>query len=525
MIAIYTRQSIFKKDSLSTTQQESFCIPACVGESYETFEDLGYSGKNLNRPDFERMMKKVHSGQINKILVYKLDRISRNISDFSNLLVELQQCNCEFQSVSENFDTSSPIGRAMIYICMVFAQMERENTSQRVHDNYYYRTELGFWGGGAAPYGYKLAKTKYKGKYHTILEPDKETAPIVKQLYEWYLEPNGSVSTILEKLNNELRIPGKKGGLWSSRVIADILSRPLYAPNDMAMYNYLSGIGANITNAPEEFDGMASVDMYGKKSQFSTKHKRTRSAEEMYCNISNHEAIIDSDTWLRVQYKKKSLLKTPSRAGTGKNSWFTGLMKCGCCGAGVSYTNSRGTQGYYLCSTKKNRGYYTCEQKPASKKKTDPVIIQSIINYYSSDLVVKKIKSVELSKTEKNPADLKERNELMIQLNQVQTEIENLMESLTQGNSILIKYINKKIVELDARKSSIASRISEIDSGQTTDQEELSLLQQLNLVLDDIPDILTNGTFDEIKDLCHILVKKIVFQKDGTIDIEYSVWP
>ena len=290
MNAFYTRQSLFKKDSLSTSQQADYCIASCPGEPYEIFEDLGYSGKNLNRPAFERMMEKVRSGQITKILVYKLDRISRNISDFANLLCELKEYNCEFQSVSENFDTTTPIGRAMIYICMVFAQMERENTSQRVHDNYYYRTELGFWGGGVAPFGYKLAKIKYKGKCHTVLEPDEETAPLVKQLYDWYLEPNSSISTILNKLNNELKIPGRKGGLWTSRVIADILSRPLYAPNDMNMYNYLSGLGATITNPPEDFDGMASVDLYGKKSTSSSKHPHVgrRSAHAACGDLRRH---------------------------------------------------------------------------------------------------------------------------------------------------------------------------------------------------------------------------------------------
>lgn len=527
MNAFYTRQSLFKKDSLSTAQQADYCIASCPGEPYEIFEDLGYSGKNLNRPGFEKMMEKVRSGQITKILVYKLDRISRNISDFANLLCELQQYNCEFQSVSENFDTTTPIGRAMIYICMIFAQMERENTSQRVHDNYYYRTELGFWGGGVAPYGYKLAKIKYKGKYHTILEPDEETAPLVRQLYEWYLKPNASISTILHKLNNELQIPSRKGGLWSSRVLADILSRPLYAPNDMNIYNYLCGLGATITNPPKDFDGKASVDLYGKKSANANKHKRTRSASEMYCNVSNHDALVDSDTWLRVQYKHQAMLKTPSRAGTGKNSWFTGLMKCACCGSGVSYTNSHGTQGYYICSSRKNRGYNSCNQKPAPKKKVDPIIIQSIINYYSREDVVRKIKSAEFRTPEKNTADLKERNNLMIQLNQIQTEISNLMQSLSDGsaNAVLIRYVNERIVELDSNKSMITARISEIDSGQTSNQKELSSLQQLESVLNDIPDILTNGTFDEIKNLCHILVKKISFDDVGNIDIEYTVWP
>lgn len=523
MIAIYTRQSLFKKDSLSTSQQADCCTAACCGEPYEVFEDLGYSGKNLNRPDFEKMMQKVRSGQINKILVYKLDRISRNISDFSNLLVDLQQYNCAFQSVSENFDTSSPIGRAMIYICMVFAQMERENTSQRVHDSYYYRAELGFWGGGVAPYGFKLAKIKYKGKLHTILEPDEKESLLVDQMYDWLLEPNGSVSTILHTLNNVLKIPSRNGGLWTSRVVVDILSRPLYAPNDMAMYNYLTEIGATITNPPEEFDGLASVDLYGKKNPNSSRHKRTRTAEEMYCNISNHQWIVTSDKWIRVQHKRKSLLKTPSRAGTGKNSWFTGLMKCACCGSGVSYTNSRGTQGYYLCSTKKNRGYYSCNQKPAPKKKIDPLIIQSIIAHYQDESVVKKIKTYDCKSAQPDTENLKERNALMIQLNQVQTEIENLMQSLSEGNSVLMKYVNEKIVELDNSKSRILSRISEIDSGNTTDAEELSLMQYLESILSDIPDILTNGTFDEIRDLCHILVKKIVFDDVGNIDIEYTV--
>ena len=339
-----------------------------------------------------------------------------------------------------------------------------------------------------------------------------------------YLEPNGSIPKILDKLNNELKIPGRKGGLWSSRVVADILTKPLYAPNDMAMYQYLKGLGANITNEADQFDGMASIDMYGKKNANASKHKRTRSADEMYCNISNHEAIIDSDTWLRVQYKHKEQVRKPSRAGTGKNSWFTGLMKCGCCGTGVSYTNSRGTQGYYLCSTKKNRGYYTCEQKPAAKKKTDPIIIQSIINHYTEPSVVNKIKCVKLNTTAKlNPAALKERNDLMLQLAQVDSQINSLIESLTQGNTTLIKYINEKIIELDQEKTAITSQIAKIDSSQSQEQQELALMRQLADVLDNISDVLLHGTFDEIKDLCHILVKKIIFDKDDKITIEYTV--
>lgn len=151
------------------------------------------------------------------------------------------------------------------------------------------------------------------------------------------------------------------------------------------------------------------------------------------------------------------------------------------------------------------------------------MIIQNIIEHYSKQSVIDRIRNAEIKESERTASDLKERNDLMIKLNQVQTEIDNLMQSLSQGNEVLIKYINEKIVDLDKKKSSIASRLSEIDSGNTKNQEEVSLLKQLNLVLDDIPTTLQNGTFDEIKNLCHILVKRIVFQKDGQIDIEYTI--
>jgi len=526
MVAIYPRQSIDKKDSLSIEQQIQRCVDLCKMNEwpYTIYgKDKGYSGKNLKRPSFEEMMADVRAGKINKILCYKFDRISRNISDFSNLMVELQNYNCEFISISENFDTTTPIGRAMVYICMVFAQMERENISQRVHDNYYYRTELGFWGGGVAPYGFKTVRTKYKGQMHTILEPNPETAEIVKMIYKWYSEPNGSVSKILYKLNEELHIPSQKGKKWTSRVIVDILTRALYAPNDMAVYNYLISQGANITNAPEEFDGKASIDVYGKKTTNASKHKRCREFKDMYCNISNNDSIIDSSTWIKVQNKRNQIANRPSRTGTGKNSYFTGLMKCSCCGTGVSYTNSRGTQGYYICSSRKNRGWNSCNMPPASKKRTDPAIIQAVIDYYSNPQVIKMIKEITPESQVENSKDDKKRNNLLMELAIVDKEIDNLISSLTDGSPILIKYINEKIEKLDQKRNEITQMISSLNAGKSTANEKYAIITQIRNMIDGIPDILESDDFDEIRDLCHLLINNILFHEDGSIDITYTV--
>ena len=124
--AIYTRQSLDKKDSISIQSQFAFCEHETHGEDYRKYSDKGFSGKNLNRPDFERLSEDIKNGMIKRVIVYKLDRISRSILDFSNLMQFFEKYGVEFVSTTEKFDTSTPVGRAMLNICIVFAQLERD---------------------------------------------------------------------------------------------------------------------------------------------------------------------------------------------------------------------------------------------------------------------------------------------------------------------------------------------------------------------------------------------------------------
>ena len=527
MVAIYPRQSLFKKDSLSIDQQIERCVHLCEsnGWEYKIYDkDRGFSGKDLNRPSFREMMEDVRAGHIEKIVCYKLDRISRNISDFSQLLVELQKYHCEFVSISESFDTSSPIGRAMVYICMIFAQMERETISGRVLDNYYYRTKLGFWGGGMAPYGYRLARMEYQGKKHTILEPDPETAEVVRSIYQWYLEPDGSASRILKKLNMELRIPSRSGSQWTSRVLMDILSKPLYAPNDMAMYHYLKAEGADILNDPMEFDGRLSIDLYGKKDRELSKHKRCRQVSEMYCNISFHEAIVDSDIWIRVQNKRKILLRKPGRAGTGKNSYFTGLMRCANCGCGVSYTNSRGTKGYYICSNRKNRGWNSCPVPPASKKRYDPIILDSILAHYADPAVREALNQVKLNHARQlTPKEQLRKNAIQQRVDVIETELQNLISSIAQGGPAMAKYLNARLEELDAEKTGLLEELRRLEEQTFLEDSRMQVLLRICDRIDSIPDILSGNDFDDIRNTCALLVKNIFFLADGSIEVSYTI--
>ena len=132
--AIYARQSVDKKDSISIESQIEFCKYELKGGNCKEYTDKGYSGKNTDRPKFQELVRDIKRGLIAKVVVYKLDRISRSILDFANMMELFQQYNVEFVSSTEKFDTSTPMGRAMLNICIVFAQLERETIQKRVTD-------------------------------------------------------------------------------------------------------------------------------------------------------------------------------------------------------------------------------------------------------------------------------------------------------------------------------------------------------------------------------------------------------
>ena len=193
MNAIYARQSIDKKDSLSIAGQIALC-KKLAGEDAKVYADKGYSGKNIKRPAFTELIEAVKSGTVKKIFVYRLDRFSRSIADFSKLWEVLEEHGVEFVSATENFDTSSPIGRAMLNIVLVFAQLERETVSLRVKDNYEHRHMLGAWPGGPAPYGFRLGKITVDGKFcSTLIE--NENAETVKRIFSMYAKPRSAFLT------------------------------------------------------------------------------------------------------------------------------------------------------------------------------------------------------------------------------------------------------------------------------------------------------------------------------------------
>ncbi len=136
-IAIYSRKSKLSELGDSVENQINLCrqyikLNYKSDENILIYEDDGFSGKDTERPMFKKLMNDIKQKKIKILVCYKIDRISRNVADFSNTIKFLEQYNVDFVSITEKFDTSTPMGRAMIHISSVFAQLERETIAQRI---------------------------------------------------------------------------------------------------------------------------------------------------------------------------------------------------------------------------------------------------------------------------------------------------------------------------------------------------------------------------------------------------------
>ena len=249
-IAIYSRKSKFTEKGDSIENQIEMCknyISMNFGNennyTLSIFEDEGFSGKSLKRPEFQKMMKEEKMFPFDYIVVYRLDRISRNVADFTNLIEELTKYKTSFICIKEQFDTSTPMGRAMMNIAIVFAQLERETIAERVRDNMYMMGKEGKWTGGTTPLGYKSIKhTEFDimGKQRTYytLDFDNEQIELVKLIFKKYNELR-SVNGV-ERYLREHGYLTQKDTQWDNNNLKRILTNPIYCIADENSYKYFS---------------------------------------------------------------------------------------------------------------------------------------------------------------------------------------------------------------------------------------------------------------------------------------------
>lgn len=445
--AIYVRQSKDKKDSLSIDGQIERCKRECIHpETALIYEDRGFSGKNTFRPGFRRMQQDVKEGKISKIIVYRLDRLSRSILDFGQFWDELDRYQVDFVSVNEKFDTTTPMGRAMIYIIMVFAQLERETIAERVTDNYYTRIKRGCWPGGTAPFGMKNRKIKDgEGRDVPSLDYTQEFA-IVQEIFHRYAKEEVSLGEIAKDLTRR-RIPcrRRKAG-WDNVTLARILHSPVYVQADEEVYRYYAsrGIG-KISNPPEDFTGNCSAQVVGKRAGNVRKYT---SLQDQVLFLTNFEGRIPSDVWLACQYKLDTNRQI-GNSGKGKNTWLSGLLKCGNCGYSLTVRAWKGKKHLY-CSGRTN--LHLCDRKSFSQN----------VEVVEAEVQKELEQILEECNREYIPVESGEENrKLKKELIDIDNRIQRLVVRMQEASEISMKYINGELETLDHRREELTGKYDE----------------------------------------------------------------
>ncbi len=434
--AIYARQSVEKKDSLSIEGQIEQCR-RLAGDEARVFSDRGFSGKNTKRPAFTELMDAVENGAVGKIFVYRLDRFSRSIADFSRIWELLERHGVEFVSVTENFDTSTPIGRAMLNIVLVFAQLERETTAERVKDNYLHRFALGAWPGGPAPYGFALCKVEEDGRRVSSLVAN-DRAEVVRWIFERY----GSEGTTLRSIARELGekgIHGPQREAWDNVTLSRLLHSPLYVRADEEVYWHYLAKGLQVEQDAAAFDGKHACNVIGRRDRSRNKYN---SLDGQRLTVANHEGIVDAALWLRVQDKLSGNRQIP-RANAGKYSWLTGLLKCGRCGYAVKINYIKGEGRHSLvCSGRSN--FARCDGSIA----LDLRELEGEVAAKISALL-----------SENRPRDLPNSGGTnAAEILEIERKIERLVGALAESSDVSAGYISRQIEKLDKERERLLAR-------------------------------------------------------------------
>ena len=432
--AIYARQSVDKADSLSIQGQIDLCRQT-ARENCKVYQDKGYSGKNTNRPAFQALMKDVEADRVEKIIVYRLDRFSRSIADFGRLWEILRAHHVEFVSINETFDTSTPMGRAMLNIIMVFAQLERETTAQRVRDNYYQRAKLGSWPGGPAPYGFSIGRLPGpEGKLSPGLIPNGQ-AQLVQRIFEGYAQPDATLGSLARALNAE-GVPAPKRSTWDNVSLSRILHNPVYVKADEDVYLYYQGKGASFSNPPEAFDGLHAGMLLGKRDRSGGQE-----GTEPRFSLSNHHGLISSELWLLCQHKLDANRQLGGR-GRGRHTWLSGLLKCAQCGYSVKVNRDRDTY-YLLCSGRSNLGCCDSSIRVPLRE------LECAVEGEAERLLAA------CPPPEAPPVD---NGETTRALDAIDRKIQRLMQALSESSDLTMPYINRTIRKWEGEREALLSR-------------------------------------------------------------------
>ncbi len=349
--AVYTRKSTeegLQQDFNSLDAQRESAEAYITSQKTEgwvclpdRYDDGGYTGGNMERPALQRLLIDIEAGKVDCVAVYKVDRMSRSLLDFARMMETFEKHQVSFVSVTQHFNTATPMGRLILNILLSFAQFEREIISERTRDKIAAARRKGKWAGGKPLLGYDLLAAP--GGSRLIV--NEEEAARVRTIFELYLQHERLIPVV-----GELDRRGWRTKQWLTRKGETCGGRPF---DKNALFKLLTNPGylGKVKHHNDLYDG-------------------------------EHDAIVDEAIWNRVQ----AILSRNGRSGAGlvKNKYgalLKGLLRCVPCDSAMIHSiSSKGPKRYryYVCGKAMKRGWHTCPSKSVPVGELDRFVVEQI---------------------------------------------------------------------------------------------------------------------------------------------------
>ena len=392
--AIYSRKSKFTGKGESIENQIEICrdtlkkLYQADNDMIVVYEDEGFTGANTRRPMFQKMMKDCRTGEIKAVICYRLDRISRNTGDFVQTYNELKNLGVKFLSVSEQIDDDNPLGKAMIMLSSIFAQLERDIIAERINDNMIELAKTGRWLGGITPTGYKSVETvgsvTVDGKERKAhrLEQIPEEIKLVKTIYSKFLELRSL--TKVETYLLQRTVKTKNSNDFTRFAVKAVLQKPVYAIADSESWKYFKAKGMQVFAEESDFDGRHGVMSYNKTKQQAGRAAKPKDDSEWIIAVGKHKGVISGRKWVEVQRLLEQNRSKAYRKPRSNTALLSGVLFCKQCGSYMrpkltQRLNKEGELIYnYMCEMREKSKGRRCDVKWAKGNELDKLLIEEI---------------------------------------------------------------------------------------------------------------------------------------------------
>lgn len=433
------------------------CLP-------EKFDDGGFSGGNVDRPALQKLMAEVEAGKVDCVVVYKVDRLSRSLMDFSRMMETFDRHNVSFVSVTQQFNTTHSMGRLTLNILLSFAQFEREIISERTRDKIAAARKRGRWGGGRPLLGYDMDASPSGTK----LVVNAAEAKVVNRIFAIYLETKSLMLT-LDRLDAE----GVRKKAWTAK---DGTRQGGQAFDKSSLHGFLTNVTylGKVSYKGDIYDGL-------------------------------HEAIVDEETFRKAGELLKANRSHEGRSPRNKHgALLKGLVRCQSCGCmmGHHFAMSRGRRyRYYVCIHAQKRGWGTCPQPSLPAEELEK-------------FVVDRMKEVCADESLLQQSVLRAQQQLAGDLDTARDERDSVARDLAQARQALTKATAKgdhagaaerrdEVRDLERRQRQLDAQIGAME-GQVIDPDELAGAMEA------FDPLWASLTTDERERLVRLMVREVV---------------